>query len=150
MMDKGWEAVRNGDIYCAPRCGGKCTRDDYTHACDEAATLAAIMTEATGLDWTPRVHENLGWHYSVYLTAHGFGFGKDQGGMVYIRPSIRHTLRERWILSQYTCFFNGPGHQIVTKSDADDPAACFTEARNLMDRFIADMMFFMTETKVKN
>jgi hypothetical protein len=142
-MDKGWEPVRNGDIYCSPRCGGKCKWDDYTHACDEAVTLAAIMKEATGLDWTDRVHENLGWHYSVYLTAHGFGFG--EGGMVYISPSIRHTLEERWILNGYTCFFNAPGKQFVTKHD--DPFRAFQDARNMADDFMIQMKEFIAKTK---
>ncbi len=55
------DAVRKGPIYCAPWCGGKCTRKAFELATKEAARLCAKL----GAGWTPRVWENLGWHTSV-------------------------------------------------------------------------------------
>lgn len=38
-----WDAVRNGAIYCAPACGGKCTWKAYEEACVEATKLASSL-----------------------------------------------------------------------------------------------------------
>jgi hypothetical protein len=56
-----WKAIRRGSIYCSPACGGGCTYAAYQKACRDAAALAKRM----GNGWTPRVHENLGWHWCV-------------------------------------------------------------------------------------
>jgi hypothetical protein len=50
-----------GGIYCAPRCGCKCTREDYERACRDGAEIAAAL----GDGWTVRVWENGGWHCEV-------------------------------------------------------------------------------------
>jgi hypothetical protein len=62
-----WEPKRRGDIYCAPACGSGCTLAEYKDAVKRAETLAKRL----GPGWTPRVHENLGWH-SRAIDATGF------------------------------------------------------------------------------
>lgn len=47
--------------YCSPACGMGCLKSDYTHAMEKALELAHIM----GDGWTPKVWENLGWHWGV-------------------------------------------------------------------------------------
>ena len=56
-----WNPVAKGDTYCSPACGGRCTRTAFQHATGAANALAARL----GPGWTPRVWENLGWHWSV-------------------------------------------------------------------------------------
>lgn len=59
--DKGWTPIHNGEIYCSPRCGGGCTFAKFVQAKTESAAIAKRL----GKGWKTRVHENLGWHYSV-------------------------------------------------------------------------------------
>lgn len=63
MMKKSqdWTPVRSGSIYCSPACGGGCTWRQYETAVIQASSLARSL----GAGWKPRVHENLGWHYSA-------------------------------------------------------------------------------------
>lgn len=56
-----WTAVRKGDTYCAPACGGSCKFTAFELATKRAADLATRL----GPEWEPVVFENLGWHYSV-------------------------------------------------------------------------------------
>lgn len=56
-----WQAVHNGDKYCAPACGGGCTYADYVKAVADAQTAALAMGEG----WEPVVWENLGWHSKI-------------------------------------------------------------------------------------
>lgn len=58
-----WKAIRSpsGNIYCAAACGAGCTWVKYQRAVADAAVLAAEC----GDEYTPRVHENLGWHFSA-------------------------------------------------------------------------------------
>ena len=60
-----WKPVLRGKIYCSPACGGGvqfgCTKWAHDAAVRNAAKLAARM----GPEWTPRVWENLGWHYEA-------------------------------------------------------------------------------------
>lgn len=56
-----WKAVRRGEVYCAPACGGGCTRGAFELATKRAAALVQRM----GKGWKPDVWENLGWHYAV-------------------------------------------------------------------------------------
>jgi len=53
--------VRNGDTYCSPRCGCKCTHADYLKATRTSRAVAARL----GAPWKPYVWENCGWHWSV-------------------------------------------------------------------------------------
>jgi len=59
--ESGWVPVLQGEVYCSPRCGGKCTLAAFDKATSDAQALASEM----GQGWKPRVWENLGWHYDV-------------------------------------------------------------------------------------
>jgi hypothetical protein len=56
-----WKPVRQGNIYCAPACGGNCTYSAYQQAERRANQLAKKL----GVGWTVRIWENLGWYYKV-------------------------------------------------------------------------------------
>lgn len=56
---RGWIAVRNGDVYCAPLCGGGCKYDAFLRAIKDGDKLAVQC----GKGYTRVVHENLGWHF---------------------------------------------------------------------------------------
>lgn len=56
-----WEPVLQGTVYCSPACGRGCTRKQY----DTAVADAAALVKQLGTGWTPRVWENLGWHYEA-------------------------------------------------------------------------------------
>lgn len=58
---RDWTPRLSGSIFCSPACGGKCTKSAY----DKAQRKAAALCDRLGPGWTPRVHENLGWHYSA-------------------------------------------------------------------------------------
>ena len=57
----GRTPIRNGDIYCSPRCGGQCTYEQYQAAVAGADELVRILGEG----WEPCVWDNLGWHYEA-------------------------------------------------------------------------------------
>jgi hypothetical protein len=92
-----WKAKRVGDIYCAPACGAKCTHAEFLAAHAAADALIAKCKAAVGGRWKKRVHENLGWHYSVSLlggniTVHQYGdrysvmaFGGCSPSQVYVK-----------------------------------------------------------------
>lgn len=61
MTDDKWLPILDGDVYCAPRCGVKCTKAAFDQATAEAAALAARM----GDGWEPHIWENGGWNYQV-------------------------------------------------------------------------------------
>lgn len=67
MTQLSWTPIRKGAIYCSPACGAGCTHKKYMKACDDADKLAAKCHKEAGGKWVTRVHENLGWHYNVYL-----------------------------------------------------------------------------------
>lgn len=56
-----WTPVRDGDVFCAPACGHKCTLADFERATVGAAALVAELGEG----WQPRVWENDGWNFSA-------------------------------------------------------------------------------------
>lgn len=59
MRRLSWKPRRSGAIYCAPACGGGCTKAAY----DKAWRKARALARALGRGWKPVVSENLGWHY---------------------------------------------------------------------------------------
>lgn len=74
-----WEPRLNGKIYCAPACGGGCTKAAYDKAVSDAAVL---VSKLCGKGWKSVVWENLGWHYKavsgpvqVYPAHRGLGDG---------------------------------------------------------------------------
>lgn len=85
-----WDAVRNGAIYCAPACGGRCTWKAYQKAVRAANALAKRL----GPSWVTRVWENLGWHYGVI----------DRSGYWKVCPNI-HYVDGKYVRVNYTAFF---------------------------------------------
>ncbi|KKL16309.1 hypothetical protein LCGC14_2496860 [marine sediment metagenome] len=76
MRNLSWEPIEEGDAFCAPACGHGCTTKEY----DIAGAKAEVLAQTLGPDWTPRVWENLGWHYAVrspcgHLSVHPSGIG---------------------------------------------------------------------------
>jgi hypothetical protein len=73
-----WKPVLRGGVYCSPACGGGvqfgCTKQNYDKSTSDAERLAQRM----GTGWTPRVWENLGWHYCV----------NSPNGCIKVYPSI--------------------------------------------------------------
>lgn len=67
MDNRDWNPVRQGDIYCSSACGGKCTWTAYQEAIRSSNELAKRCQEEIGGIWNTRIHENLGWHWSVVL-----------------------------------------------------------------------------------
>lgn len=57
--DKRWIPVRDGNIYCSPACGFKCT----IHAYDRAVANAAELALHLGEPFRPTVWENGDWFY---------------------------------------------------------------------------------------
>ena len=57
-----WKPKLNGKTYCAPACGGGCTKAAHDKAVADADALVAKMK---GTGWRPVVHENLGWYYKI-------------------------------------------------------------------------------------
>lgn len=56
-----WEPIETVSRYCAPACGRGCTVKEH----DMTEAKAEVLARTLGPDWTPRVWENLGWHYKV-------------------------------------------------------------------------------------
>lgn len=56
-----WTPVWEGDLYCSPGCGAKCTRAEYDHAWEVGTDAQRVLGE----DWTIAVWENMGWHVRV-------------------------------------------------------------------------------------
>lgn len=59
--DAHWTPVLRGKTFCSPGCGGGCLRA----ALDLAHSRARALAGRLGKGWTPRVWENLGWHFSA-------------------------------------------------------------------------------------
>lgn len=66
-MSLSWKPKRKGLVYCSPACGAGCTHAAYTKAHKLADALVKKCQKEAGGKWEKRVHENLGWHYSVNL-----------------------------------------------------------------------------------
>jgi hypothetical protein len=56
-----WTPVARGAIYCAPACGGGCTKAAFQKATREASQVAKRLGEG----WAPHLNENLGWYWTV-------------------------------------------------------------------------------------
>lgn len=59
--DARWTPVLRDKTFCSPGCGGGCLRAAFDLAHSRARALASRL----GKGWTPRVWENLGWHFSA-------------------------------------------------------------------------------------
>lgn len=61
-MSLSWKPLLRGPIYCSPACGAGCTKTAH----DQAQRKARILLgKLKGKGWRIRVHENIGWHFSV-------------------------------------------------------------------------------------
>lgn len=58
-----WEPRLSADrrTYCSPACGAGCRK--FAHAV--ATKCAAALCQQLGAGWTPKVWENLGWHWGA-------------------------------------------------------------------------------------
>lgn len=54
-----WTAIHDGDLFCSPACGHKCTRAAF----DKATAGAAALVASLGEGWMPKVWENGGWYF---------------------------------------------------------------------------------------
>lgn len=61
LAKERYTPVRRGAIYCSPFCGHGCTWAKHQAAVKAAKALCKVL----GKGWTPRVWENLGWHYEA-------------------------------------------------------------------------------------
>jgi hypothetical protein len=112
MKELSWKPRRRGDIYCAPACGASCSYASYVQAKQKAAELAKTL----GPGWTPRVWENLGWHYEAR-----------RGGICVVGPRYTHAVA-------YTAFFNAPGYG--TFADAKSPRRAVMLAIAAMQKYV--------------
>ena len=65
-MERDWNPVRKGDVYCSPACGANCTHKAYEDAINKATKLAEKCAKEIGGEWEIKVWENLGWHWTVF------------------------------------------------------------------------------------
>ena len=86
MTELSWDAVEQGHQFCAPACGRGCTRTEH----DIAEASAELLARMLGPDWTAKVWENLGWHYSV----------RSPCGSLTVHPGLG---------SSFIAFLGGPG-----------------------------------------
>ena len=100
--------ARKGDTYCSPFCGHGCKHADFLFARKRAYAMKRKMGHA----WKARVHENLGWHASIYVPAMGDQYVVSIGCNVY---KDRIT---------YTCIINGVRS---VSASADTPQAAYAD-----------------------
>lgn len=108
-----WTPVLDGDTYCSPACGFKCTKASFDLATSNALKLATEMGEG----WEPKVWENGKWYYCV------------QRGKAAIHPPSPG--------GRYTCFFNAATQFIGA---ADDPHAALQDAMQQAQFFMDDLL----------
>ena len=61
-LQPSWTPILKKDgTYCSPACGCGCKLAAFDEATQKAAALVATL----GDGWTPRVWENMGWHYAA-------------------------------------------------------------------------------------
>jgi hypothetical protein len=96
VPDNFFTAIRRGEIYCAPFCGGRCTWAAFEVATARAEGLAKQL----GAGWVPVVWENLGWHAKVI----------GLGGRLHVHVNVNHRSdgvdHDRPPIEGYTAFLN--------------------------------------------
>lgn len=99
---KGWIPVLKGNVYCSPRCGGRCKHSDFLKVTEMAKALALEL----GSGWKPRVWENLGWHASAeHRTVNAA-----------VHPNVYNGKVE-----SHTLYFNDAVPQVCISSRDTDP-----------------------------
>lgn len=105
--DAGWTPVRDGTIYCSPRCGAKCTYAAFVQAITSSGTCAALLGEG----WLPHVWENLTWHWKAYLPLTGKDRDKEYSHDL---PRIDlHVNTVRGKVCGYSAWLEGLGRQRI-------------------------------------
>lgn len=92
MKTLSWKPKRSGTVYCSPACGSNCTRKAF----EEANAHAEMLCVRMGPGWTPRVWENMGWHWSVISPCK----------RIKIHPNIYWKTGK---IESYTAFLGEPG-----------------------------------------
>lgn len=114
IYKRDWNPVLDGEVYCSPACGFKCTKTAYDIAVARADEMVAVL----GDGWEPDVWENCRWNYAAKH--------KKQDIRIHAERSFKtDTVRE------YTCFYNGP-KQMIGKGE--NPNAAFIDAQIQMIR----------------
>lgn len=121
MTKNRWKPVLNGNIYCSPACGGKCTKAEHDDAQEAGEILAALL----GPGWRPRVWENMGWHYSAEIP--GARKGHSTIADIYPPSSSR---------GRYWVSINAP--QQVT-AEHKDPVEAVLAATELADQLASQL-----------
>ena len=85
VIEQNWTPKRNGQTYCAPACGGRCSWTAYQRARIKARRAAARM----GRGWRVNVFENLGWHWDVVSPDGSIEIGQSSYDPTF-RASIDH------------------------------------------------------------
>lgn len=99
-----WKPVLKGTIYCAPGCGGQCTKAAYDKAVKDAN---ATMLRMKGNGWKVVVFENLGWHWHVVsgpVQVHPERKGKGFWCMIGSEPKDNAGGSGLWTSSQVKVF----------------------------------------------
>lgn len=104
MSNRDKPPVRQGEIYCSPWCGCRCTYADFERATNEGNALV----ERLGPAWTARVWENMGWHVEAVA------------GCWKVRVQFPGAAAEADEAPTYQAWFNGPGVGCGTVQFIDD------------------------------
>ena len=56
-----WTPIHDGETYCSPACGARCTRAAFDAATAQVQALVAELGEG----WEQEIWENLGWHFEA-------------------------------------------------------------------------------------
>jgi hypothetical protein len=70
-----WTPIRNGETFCSPACGAKCTYAQF----EQASAGAAALVAALGEGWQPTVWENGTWHYEARKGSATVNYREDTG-----------------------------------------------------------------------
>lgn len=116
QLNLSWKPVQRGANFCAPACGGGCTKAAYDAAVKRSRALAKRM----GKGWVPRVWENLGWWYEAHK------------GVLVIHPNDQRHGKTK----DYTAFLN-TNPQFV--ASAANPAVAAKNAIKALDNHIASV-----------
>ena len=107
-----WKPRRRGDTYCAPACGHGCTWEERQQAKRNAKALARHM----GRGWTTRVHENMGWHYTVISPC----------GRIKLHEYWRHVEPEAGVVDRLAVLV--PDHYAAFLGEPDSPGGKWAES----------------------
>lgn len=100
--ERGWTPVRNGAVYCSPRCGFKCTWTGYLDAHNRANGLVTQL----GPGWQPKVWENGRWNWAA------------EKGEATLHPNVDYTTGEP---RSWTLFFNVQPQTVIRSTDTNPP-----------------------------